>query len=435
MTFLFAPSRTILSLAIGLLACPFLGCGSAKPEEEKTPPAPVKWETARLLVLEEWTEVVGTTQPLPHRVALISAPVEGRIVSLLSGSGKSAVVEGQPVHKDEEVAHLDDRILRANRLKLLASVEELKAQISQADWAVQLAQLQVDRLQQLARTSPRTGTNDPDVARTVQNVNLPDARIALASAQAQRQVAEAKLNQAQEDIKALDVQLALYALRAPISGKLGRLRVALGQTVHTGDLVTDVVDLDDQIDVLAFVPPATARLLQIGQSARIGGIDKQAAAAVAGDPEGKVEYIAAQAEAETGNVAVKIRFPNKDSGLHANSTVRVRVLTKPGKECLAIPESALMEDQEPPTVVIVEDAKTEKNKEKPDKEDQLGKARRLQAIIGIRDRVLHQVEILRLEDKEKKWKGDVEHALFVVEKGQGLQTGDDVKLEEEDEEE
>jgi RND family efflux transporter MFP subunit len=264
---------------------------------------------------------------------------------------------------------------------------------------------------------------------------LPDARIALASAQAQRQVAEAKLNQAQEDIKALDVQLALYALRAPISGKLGRLRVALGQTVHTGDLVTDVVDLDDQIDVLAFVPPATARLLQIGQSARIGGIDKQAAAAVAGDPEGKVEYIAAQAEAETGNVAVKIRFPNKDSGLHANSTVRVRVLTKPGKECLAIPESALMEDQEPPTVVIVEDAKTEKNKEKPDKEDQLGKARRLQAIIGIRDRVLHQVEILRLEDKEKKWKGDVEHALFVVEKGQGLQTGDDVKLEEEDEEE
>jgi RND family efflux transporter MFP subunit len=434
MTLLVTSSRTILSLAIGLLACPLLGCGSAKPEEEKTPPAPVKWETARLLVLEEWTEVVGTTQPLPHCLAFISAPVEGRIISLLSGSGKTAVVEGQPVRKGEEVAHLDDRVLLANRLKLLASVEELKAQISQADWAVQGAQLQVDRLQQLARTSPRASGNDPDVARTVQNVNLPDARIALASAQAQRQVAEAKLNQAQEDIKALDVQLALYSLRAPISGKLGRLRVALGQTVHTGDLVTDVVDLDDQIDVLAFVPPATARQLQIGQSARIGGIDRQATATVAGDPEGKVEFIAPQAEAETGNVAVKIRFPNKDSRLHANSTVRVRILTKPGKECLAIPESALMEDQAPPTVVIVEDAKTEKNKEKPEKEDQLGKARRLQAIIGIRDRVLHQVEILRLEDKEKKWKGDVEHTLFVVEKGQGLQTGDAVKFEEEEEE-
>jgi RND family efflux transporter MFP subunit len=427
-------SRTVLSLAMGLMACPLFGCGGAKAEEEKTPPAPVKWETARLLVLEEWTEVVGTTQPLPHNLALISAAVEGRVVSLLGTSSRNPVSEGQAVRKGEEVAHLDDRVIKANRAKLVATVEEAKAQISQADAAVQGAQLQVDRLEQLARTSPRAGPNDPDVARTVQKVNLPDAQIALAAAKAQRQAADAKLHQTKEDIKALDVQLALYALSAPISGKLGRLRAALGQTVHTGDVVTEVVDLGDQIDVLAYVPPATARLLQIGQSARIGGIDKQSVPPVAGDPEGKVEFIAAQAEPETGNFAVKVRFPNKDAQLHANTTVRVRVLTKPGKECLAIPESALMEDQEPPTVVIVEDVKTETNKEKPDKEDQLGKARRLSAIIGIRDRVLHQVEILRLEDKEKKWKGDVEHALFVVEKGQGLQTGDAVKFEEEDEE-
>src|ERR1700680_2414670 len=101
MTFLFAPSRLILSLAIGVLTCPLLGCSSAKPEEKKTPPAPVKWETARLLVLEEWTEVVGTTQPLPQNFALISAAVEGRIVSLLSGTGKYAVIEGQAVRKGE----------------------------------------------------------------------------------------------------------------------------------------------------------------------------------------------------------------------------------------------------------------------------------------------------------------------------------------------
>jgi hypothetical protein len=41
---------------------------------------------------------------------------------------------------------------------------------------------------------------------------------------------------------------------------------------------------------------------------------------------------------------------------------------------------------------------------------------------------------LRLEDPEKKWNGSLEEALIVVEKGQGVQTGDAVRLEEEDEE-
>jgi multidrug efflux pump subunit AcrA (membrane-fusion protein) len=425
-----------LSLAIGLLACPFLGCSGAKPEQEKTPPAPVKWETARLLVLEEWTELVGVTQPLPQRCALITAPVEGRIVSLLGGTDNPTILEGQPISKGQEVAHLDDSLLKSNLAKANASVTEAEAQISSAKSAVHVAQLKVDRLDELDRGGSRAGGgSDAEVSRMVRKTDLPDARSALAGAKAQHDVAVARLKQIQEDVKALEVQLALYSLHAPIFGDLGRLRVALGQTVHTGDQITDVVDLHGQIDVLAYVPTATARQLRLGQSARLGGLGTQgAAAAVAGDPEGKVEYIAAQAEPETGNVAVKIRFPNKEAQLHANSTVRVRILTKPGKECLAIPESALMEDQEPPTVVVVEDVKTEPNKEKEGKEDQLGKARRIQTIIGIRDRVLHQVEILRLEDKEKKWKGDVEHALFVVEKGQGLQTGDAVKFEEEEEE-
>jgi hypothetical protein len=92
-----------------------------------------------------------------------------------------------------------------------------------------------------------------------------------------------------------------------------------------------------------------------------------------------------------------------------------------------------MEDQYPPGIVVVEDVAVTKNPE--GKDEQVGKARRLRAVIGRRDRVLHYVEILRLEDDEKKWHGDLEHALIVIAKGQGLQTGDIVKLEEEDDEE
>ena len=85
-----------------------------------------------------------------------------------------------------------------------------------------------------------------------------------------------------------------------------------------------------------------------------------------------------------------------------------------------------MEDQDPPSVVIVEDVKTAKNAD--GKGEQTGTARRMRAIVGVRDRVLKQVAILSLEDPEGKWKGDLEQVLFVTQKGQGLQTGDAVRL-------
>jgi hypothetical protein len=148
-----------------------------------------------------------------------------------------------------------------------------------------------------------------------------------------------------------------------------------------------------------------------------------------------VEYIAEQAEPETGNFAVKVRFNNSEAKLRANRVLRIRVLTIDAKDCLSVKEAAVQEDEERPTVVIVVDVKTVKNAE--GKDETVGVARRLEAELGVRDRTLHQVEIVSLTDPEKdpakKWKGEVKDALFVVEGGQGLQTGDAVKLEVEEE--
>src|SRR4051794_37554049 len=90
------------------LACLPLGCHRpAAPAEEKVPPAPVKWEAARRLFLEEWTELVGTTLPLPDRAARVTAPVEGRVVSLLQGSAGKSVAEGQQLQAGDVLARLD----------------------------------------------------------------------------------------------------------------------------------------------------------------------------------------------------------------------------------------------------------------------------------------------------------------------------------------
>src|SRR5262245_61165810 len=94
-----------------------LGCSRAKPVEEKVPPAPVKWEGPRQLSLEEWTELVGTTQPLPDHAARVTAPVEGRVVAVLQGAAGKPLVEGQPVKAGDVLARLEDLPARMQRDK------------------------------------------------------------------------------------------------------------------------------------------------------------------------------------------------------------------------------------------------------------------------------------------------------------------------------
>ena len=72
-----APARHWLRALIVAVAG-LVGCHQpVKPAEETVPPAPVKWEGIRHVVLEEWTELVGTTQALPDHAARVTAPVEG----------------------------------------------------------------------------------------------------------------------------------------------------------------------------------------------------------------------------------------------------------------------------------------------------------------------------------------------------------------------
>ena len=419
MLFLSARPRSIsLILFLLVLGLP-LGCSRTPvPDEKDPPPAPVKWEGARQVVLEEWTELVGTTQQLPDHSARVTAPVEGRVLSVLTSAAGKAIVEGQLVQKGDVLARLDDTTLRILRDKAESAKKVLRAEEEVADLAVKLAALDVKRLEALKRQQDQV----------VPEVELEKAKLALQTAEAHVRAGRTKLAAADEEVAALDRQLELYTLTAPRKGRLGRLQVSVGQTLAIGSLVAEILDIEDEIDVLAFVPASDVRKLQMDQPAHVGPIQKTPGEESGPDPEGKVAFIADQAETETGHFAIKVRFPNRDLKLRANAVVRLRVLTKPGKACWAVPEAAVMEDQDPPCVVIVEESK---KKTADNKEEDVFTARRLSATLGVRDRVLRQVEIVRLEDPDPKkpWHGDLETVQVITEKGQGLQTGDAVRME------
>ncbi len=140
------PAR--LFFLAGLFSLGLLGCHKPPAPEEEAE-AVVKAVPAKRESLGEYTELLGATQTLPQHAARVTAPVEGHVLWALSdGSGK-AIIEGQQVDKGQVILQLDDRIIRSTRDKTQAMLEDLQAQKRQADIALQLAQLERDRLEKL----------------------------------------------------------------------------------------------------------------------------------------------------------------------------------------------------------------------------------------------------------------------------------------------
>jgi membrane fusion protein, multidrug efflux system len=383
--------------------------------EEETPSAPVVAVAPQIVILGEKTELVGSTLPLPNQAARITALVEGRVLWVLGDGENPALVEGQRVPKGQVIVQLDDRAAQAKLQKLLAQRDEMDEQKKQAELAEKLALLDVDRLEKL-----RPQGMPDDALPLVSRIELEKARIALQDAQSKQKGVAAKQRGAQAEAQSVALELEYHKLRAPIAGVLGTVQAAPGQTLAIGAAVADVINLDE-IDVLCAVPPRFAARLALDQPAFIATQNHH-------ELTGKVAFIAVQAQPETGNFFVKARFPNREAKLRANGVVRVHVLTQPESKRLTIPEAALYEDQVPPTVIVADDVEIKKNAE--GKEEKFAKARKLHAVIGVRDREHRVVEIIRLEDPEKKERVAAENQLFVIEGGHGLHNDDVLRLEE-----
>ena len=406
-----------------------LACNKAEEhaeEGEEEHAAPVKWEPAKTADLEEWTPLLGIAQPLPNRVARISAPVEGHVISVLTSESGKSIVEGQRVERGQIIVRLDDRVLRANREKLVVADPELQEQIKQAEHAVELARIEVARLKNLERSR---GTSVPLVTR----LEMDKARLALKNAESQYKGVKAKENIASAELKALDEQLSLYTLRAPLAGQLSLVHAVPGQTLAAGTTVAEVVNLDE-IDVLCFVPTSTVSRLKLDQVVRIEEHGEAITDAIKLEL-GRIVFIADQAQAETGTIAIKARFPNQYRKLRGNTLVRAQVLTDKKSRCFTIPEAALLEDQEEPAVLVVE---TEKKKDKEGEEKEEHHVHKYQVKLGLRDRESHRVEILGLVEVKEDEKKEVpleRDTLFVVEGGHGLENDDLVTLKKEEHEE
>jgi len=381
-------------LTASLVAFILFGYGKT-PVPEENRPAPVKVVAAKVVNFGEWTELLGATQPLPNKAAHISAAVDGRVLTILGDGKAKPLAEGDKVKENQVIVQLDDSVPRAYRDQVASTRADLELGKKEA-------QLALDR----AETEAKRATP----------ADMEKARQARTDAQSKLATTASWLAIVQAELKALDAHLAHFSIRAPFAGELGLIQVTPGQAIVSGTTVADVISLEE-IDILCYVPPHMATRLELGQTARLDPHQQ---------PNGKVVFLAAQAEAETGNFAVKVRFANEDGKLRANRVQRLQVLTQTEKDRLTIPEEALLEDQAPPIVmgaVKVEDP----NSGMPYKRTRT--ALRLRPILGVHDRDLHLVEILQLRSVQTGDLVSIRDVGFIIEGGNGLHDNDVLRVE------
>jgi len=166
-------------------------------------------------------------------------------------------------------------------------------------------------------------------------------------------IAQAKLDEANAEVKLAQMHLAMTDIKAPFDGVLDRIPLKLGSLIDEGELLTS---LSDNKSVYAYFNVPEAEYLNYKAQASTGN-KKNVSLKLANNElfkhNGVVETIEGEFDNETGNIAFRAKFPNPDLLLKHGETGKV-LMTVPLKNALVIPQKATYELQDKIYVFVVD---------------------------------------------------------------------------------
>lgn len=173
---------------------------------------------------------------------------------------------------------------------------------------------------------------------------------------------EAQARGAQAAYEAARLNLAYTRVESPISGRVSKAELTVGNLVDSGVVLTSVVSSSP---LYASFEASQAAFLQVGQEARAG---KQVEVRIAAADEasfarkGTLEFVDNQVDPATGTVRMRARFDNRDNLLAPGLFARIQLAEggKEGRKALLVAERAIGTDQDRKFVfVIAADGKAE----------------------------------------------------------------------------
>ena len=175
--------------------------------------------------------------------------------------------------------------------------------------------------------------------------------------------ADANLRSAKAQLQTAQLSLGYTQVRAPVSGRVGKLEITTGNLVAAGPgapVLTTLVsvspiyasfDADEQVvtHALRELPPGASARAQIEQiPVQMGTVDETATPI-----KGHLQLVDNQVDAKSGTVRVRAVFDNADGALMPGQFAHLRMGTVRPEPALMINERAVGTDQNKKFVMVV----------------------------------------------------------------------------------
>jgi RND family efflux transporter MFP subunit len=315
----------VFFLVVGVLVAT-VGCAPDN-EFKSPPPAPVTVALPVRADVTNFLEETGITE------AVAKVEVRARVRGFLE---QVNFEPGAEVQEDDILYAIQQREFIAKRDAALAAVDAEKVELEKAH-------IEYDR--QL-RLQADNATSEVEV------VSAKAARDAATAAVA---VGQAALDQAELDLEYTEV-------RAPISGRVAKTLVKVGNLVGNGDAthLTTIISYDpiyanfniSERDFLQFIDREDTKKRRASGAPKVK-FRLQRASDTGFPFEGTFDYADLAVDQSTGNYMVRGIFPNPDRAIVPGLFVRVRVPIGTIKDALLIPERAVNADQAGRYVLVV----------------------------------------------------------------------------------
>ena len=248
----------------------------------------------------------------------------------------------QSVHfREGALVKEGDLLITIDPAPYAAEVDRAKAQLAAAEARVALTKNDVDRGEQLS------GSRIISARELDQRVN------------ANREAA-ANVSAARAALQANQLNLDYTQVRAPVTGRVGRLEITVGNLVAAGPgapVLTSLVSVnpiyasfnaDEQV-----VARALKSLAEAGLTADIARIPVRMSTTTSDVVDGRMQLIDNQVDARSGTIRVRAVFDNADGRLMPGQFARLEMGQPKAEPALTVIERAVGTDQSKRYVMVV----------------------------------------------------------------------------------
>jgi RND family efflux transporter MFP subunit len=286
------------------------------------PPAPPVTVAVPLVeTLREWSDFTGQFE------AQDSVEIRARVSGYLESVNFD---DGQLVEKGDLLFIIEPRPFEI-------ALDSAKAQLAQAEAELELAKVQLERTAELRKKDFASVQSFDERAAEVKNAN-------------------AARDKARADVDRAQLNLDYTRVLAPVSGRVGRHEVSIGNLVVGGPgettLLTTIVSLDPiwlRFNVSEGDAMTYKRLIQKGEleSARTGSVSVQGQLIDETDwpLKGNIDFVDNQFNRTTGTIRVRATFPNPELFISPGQFGRVRVPMSQEKPTMLVPDASVVTDQ------------------------------------------------------------------------------------------